>query len=409
MSIRTIILAASVPLLILLAAVNGALLYQQTETEMRRGLDERARAAAIVAAEFLSTMDDPSVLTRDGPRRAALMSAAQRVDGLDGLYLVSGAGDVVALVPARLTWTPDAAAPPRAAEVGPLTSAGGRRYVVARAPVAGGGFVAVRLDGEALFAELGDLLRWIVAGVIAAGVVGVAAGWHVAHRIRRELAVSRQVIAALDDDAPLPDMSGLTIAEAADLAAALRLLDINRRTETVALDRRLAQEDGDRTEATALAVWRAKFFAPIDAVIAGRQVAVQMIGDAPPGCFLALCQGRGGAALLVGECEGSDARDALASALSARRFLEQYWHELGGEQALRMACDAFGATRVRHLAWTETDPVSGTVLIALADPRTVAGAETYVRMDSGADPASRLDGIAALLDPDGVFAIVGPA
>ena len=60
MRIRSIILAAAIPLLLLLAAVNGALLYFQTKAEMRRGLDARALAVAITTAEFLSAMDDPA-------------------------------------------------------------------------------------------------------------------------------------------------------------------------------------------------------------------------------------------------------------------------------------------------------------------------------------------------------------
>jgi len=409
MSIRSIILAASTPLLILLAAVNGALLYHQSEAEMRRGLDERALAAAIVAAEFLSSADDPAALTRNPTRRAALASAAGHVEGLEGFYLVQGDGVILTLAPSKMGWKPAVAESPKAAEVGPLASADGHRYVVARAPVTGGGHVVARVDADPLYEQLGDLLRWIVAGVIAAGVVGVAAGWHVAHRIRRELAASRGVIAALDADVPLPDTSALTIAEAADLAAALRLLDVNRRTELTALHRRLAQEDGARTEGAALATWRATLFAPVDEVVAGRRVAARMLGDARPGCFFALCRGDGRATLVVGECGGADAREALALAVSARRFLEGHWHELGDAGALDTLHEAFGAECVRHVTWAEVDLAAGMHLLAVSDPDNMAAAETYVRADAEGAPAKCLDAIAALLEPDGVFAIVGPA
>lgn len=409
MRIRTIILAVSTPLLMLLAAINGGLLYYQSEAEMRRGIDERALASAIVAAEFLSSMEDPSAIIDSPPRRAALASAVQHVDGLDGLYLVKGDGGIIALAPSKLGWKPEDVLSLKGAEVSPLARVDGRSYVVARAPVTGGGFVAARVDVEQFFAELRDLLRWIVVGVVLAGVVGVVAGWHVARRIRRELRASRDVILALDAGAPLPDTSALTIAEAADLATALRLLDVNRRTELAALDRRLGQEDGARTEDGALAVWHAKLFAPIDRAVAGRQVAVRMLGDAAPGCFFALWEGDGAAALVVGECEGADAREALSLSVSARRFLEQHWAELGESEALHLVREAFGASRIRYLAWAESDPVAGHHLLAVTDDETATGAETYIRAGSRAAPAVRLDGISALLGPAGVFAIVAPA
>lgn len=409
MNIRSIILAAATPLLILLAAINGALLYHQSEAEMQRGLGERALAASIVAAEFLSSVDDPASIVHNAPRRAALASAAGHVEGLEGFYLVKSDGAVVALAPPKRDWNPVAGPPPKRAEVSPIASAGGRRYVVAQAPVAGGGFVAVRVNADPLFAELRDLLRWIIAGVITAGGVGAAAGWHVARRIERELAASRGVIAALDADGPLPDTSALAIAEAADLAAALRLLDVNRKTELAALDRRLAGEDEQRNEDTALATCRAGLFAPVDAEVAGGRVAARMLGEAPPGCFFALCRAGEGAALVVGECDGTDARDALSLAVSARRFLERQWAELGEREALRIVREAFGAARVAHLVWTETDRVAGLRLLSVGDPATVSAAEKYLRADAGVCPATRLDGIAALFEPDGVFAIVGPA
>jgi len=408
MSIRSIILAAATPLLVLLAAINGALLYHQSEAEMQRGLGERALAASIVAAEFLSSVDDPASIVHSAPRRAALASAAGHVEGLEGFYLVKSDGGAVALAPSKRDWNPVAGPPPRRAEVSPITSDGGSRYVVARAPVAGGGFVAVRVNADPLFAALRDLLRWIIAGVIAAGGVGAVAGWHVARRIERELSASRRVIAALDADGPLPDTSELAIAEAADLAAALRLLDVNRKTELAALDLRLAREDEQRNEDAALATCRAALFAPVDAEVAGRRVAARMLGDAAPGCFFALCRGEGGAALVVGECAGVDVRDALSLAVSARRFLETQWAELGEREALRIVQEAFGAARIAHLAWTEADRVTGLYLLAVGDPATVTGAEKYLRADTGACPATRLDGIAALFEPDGVFAIVGP-
>jgi len=406
MRIRSIILAAAIPLLLLLAAVNGALLYFQTKAEMRRGLDARALAVAITTAEFLSTMDDPAARLANPVRRTALISATRQVEGLDGLYLINATGRTIALVPPDRRWTPDRTVPRSAAEVGPLTNSGGNRHIVARARVAGGGFVVARIDAEPLFARLDDLLRWIAAGVAAAGIIGLAAGWHVARRIRHELDASRHLMAALDTGAPLPDTGALTIAEASDLAAALRLLDANRRAALSGLDKRLAQEDRDRTDAAALATWRSAAFPAIDATTAGARVAARLCGDAAPGSFFALCETQGQAALVAGECDGAP-REALVQAIAARDFLERHWHERTPDDALRTLRESFAATQLRHLAWSESEPPAAPRLLAIIDAATAA--ESYVRTAPDAPPATTVDRIDALLEPDGILAVVGPA
>ncbi|HEX2813379.1 MAG TPA: hypothetical protein VHO04_11910 [Sphingopyxis sp.] len=406
MRIRSIILAAAIPLLLLLAAVNGALLYFQTEAEMRRGLDARALAAAITTAEFLSAMDDPAARLANPVRRTALISATRQVEGLEGLYLVNAAGRAMALVPPDRPWTPDHTVPRAAAEVSPLTNIGGNRHIVARARLAGGGFVAARIDAEPLFARLADLLRWIVAGVAAAGGVGLAAGWHVARRIQRELAVSRRLMTALDTGAPAPETTALTITEASDLAAALRLLDANRRAALSGLDKRLAQEDRDRTDAAALATWRSAAFPAIDATTAGARVAARLCGNAAPGSFFALCETQGQAALVTGECDG-DPREALVHAIAARDFLERHWHERTPDDALKALRESFAATQLRHLAWSESEPPAAPRLLAIIDAATAA--ESYVRTAPDAPPATTVDRIDALLEPDGILAVVGPA
>lgn len=414
MRLTTIILALTIPLLILLAAVNGALLYLQSRTEMARGLDDRALAAAITGAEFLSSVDDPDALVGDHRRRAALASAARHVAGLDGYSLVTPAGTVIDLIPAARPFTPvtgtGSGTPFTGATAAPLVrDADGRRHVVAHAPLAGGGFVAARIDAEPMFARLDRLLRWIVAGVAVAALVGLAAGWYVARRIRRELAASRRIIAALDAGRPAPDVGALTITEAADLAAALRLLDANRHAALAALDRRLAEEDRGRTDAAALATWRGEAFAPLDRTAAGAHVAARLCGDAAPGAFFALGEGAGQAVLVVGQCGGDTPLDALAHAVAARDFLTRNLPDLGVEEALALARDGFGAAALRHVAWSEAAPPATPRLLAVADAATFAAAETYGRADADAPAGDLLDRIAILLRPDGVIAVAGPA
>lgn len=410
MRIRTIILAASIPLLILLAAANGVLLYYQSKAEMQRGLEDRARAAAVVGAEFLTARGGGDGVLRSPARRAALAAAVRHVEGLEGYYWVDAAGKSAALAPPRGDWHPGRVPPAAAVEVRPLArDAEGRRFIVARARVAGGGFVAARLDAGPLFTQLDELLGWIVAGVVAAGGIGLAAGWHVARRIERELAVDRRVIAALDAGQPLPDTEGLTLAETSDLAAALRLLDANRRAALAGLARRQAREDGERTERTSLAEWRGALFAPLETEAAGARVAMRLCGDAPAGSFFALARDGERAAAVVGVCEGETPLDALAMAVAARRFAERHWHSLGAEEALALMRGAFGAAAVRYLAWSDAAPLPQPTLLAAADDESEGSAAIYVRAVADASPGERLNGIAALLEPDGVFAIVAPA
>lgn len=402
MNIRSIILAASIPLFILLAAVNGALLYFQSRAEMMRGLDQRAIAAAVTGAEFFSQMDRPRSVVDDPVRMRAITIAMRYLPGLDGYYLVDRDGGKVELAAPVRPWNPVAAAGGSAA-VALSQGEVGERHVVALAPVAGGGFVAARFDAEPLFARIDDLRRWIMLGVGLAALIGLAAGWYVARRIVRDLAVSRATMNALEAEGALPDAEGLSISEAADLAAALRLVDANRRAARSRLRNQVVQQDRERTDVAAFATWRQSVFPPVSATLAGAAVAARIVGAAPPGAFYVLCEGKGGAVLVVGECEGADAVDALASAIAARRFLERQWWLSGPEQAIALARSAFAVTRLDYRCWTEIAPPEAALLLLTDDAETARRAEIYARIDPDIAPDLLLDGLAALLHPAGIF------
>ena len=405
MSIRSIIFAASIPLFILLAAVNGALLYFQSRAEMIRGLDQRALAAAVTGAEFLSQMERPQSIFEDPVRARSIAKSVRRLPALDGYYLVDRDGKMIALAAPVQPWDPGIVAAPTA----PIVSASaqepdGQRYVVALAPVASDGFVAARFDAGSLFARIDDLRRWILLGVGLAALIGLAAGWYVARRIVRELAVSRATMVALDAGETLPDTDKLSISEASDLAAALRLVDANRRASQEQSHRQLTQEDRDRTDTAAFGTWRQSIFAPVSAILAGANISVRIMGDASPGCFYAICKGGEDAALVVGECEDSGAVDALASAIAARRFLERQWRILGGEQALELARLAFTITRLDYLCWTDAATLdAASPLLSITDAETTHRARIYAEIDPDIAPDKLLDDIAALLQPAGIF------
>ena len=198
----------------------------------------------------------------------------------------------------------------------------------------------------------------------------------------------------------------LSIAEARDLSAALRLIDANRTAARDRLERQLRHEDRARTPSEAWRAYRQSRFTPITTTVAGSDVAVRLLGDAPPGCFFALCQGQGEAALVIGECKAATAPDALALAIAARGFFERQLFVQGADAALELGRTAYAIARIEHLVWSETAPPTDAKLIALAEPELTQRAQDYAAIDPAAEPSAILDAIAVLLEPDGLFAVI---
>lgn len=413
MTIRATIWLACIPLFILLAVMNGALLLSQSRSALIAGLDQRALAAAVSGAEYLAAMPDAQQFLGAPLRRAALQRALGHVADLDRYDLVDHDGRAISLLPPeRLnvnaslpSWKGEAA--PSYAKILPLArDAAGRRVVTAVAPAGAHGFVAARFDAEPLFARTEELRRWMMWGVGLAAIIGLLAGAYVARRIGRELAVGRATMKALDGGNSVPRAEPLSIEEAASLADALWLIEGNRRRAQIGMEQDKAGEDMRRDDAMAFAQWRETLFPPIHTMVKGASLSVQIMADSPPGCFYALCEGEKGAALVIGQCGGDDAMEALAAALAARRFLERQGLALGLQAALRLGSQAFSIERSAYHGWNAGNEAFAIHQLCLTDDESCRQADLYAQADPQMMPDQWLGGISALIHARGVFGAV---
>lgn len=400
MSIRRTITLLTVPLFLLLALVNGALLYFQERAEKTQALAGQALAAAVATAEFVSSMENPRTELAKPLRARTLQSTADRIPGLDGLTLMLPGAPAYPLLKATRPWIPQDLEPPAKARALPLDADGPKpRYVVAVAPVAGGGYVAARIDAEPMFAQMTTVQRAIGVIVLIAGFTAAALSWFVARRITRELELNGKAIAAIAAGEPLSGDLGLSIREARDLADAVRLMESSSKAAADRSRRVTLHKDRERSVETAIAASRAIRFAPEARVLAGAQVAARICGDAPSGSFFALCESGDRGAIVLGRCAGASPREAFSHAIAARDFIEANWFAMPDGECLA-AAQAIAETRI--LAWTTPE----TGLAMLAEDRVAAAAETYASSNREAAPAEVLDGIELLLKPTGVFAAV---
>ena len=270
MSIRGTITLLTVPLFLLLAIVNGALLYFQEKAEITEALGNQALAAAVSSADFIQAMDHPRDELLEPLRATALKRAARRIHGLEALYFIAPGARPQALFPAARSWSLAGLRAPEESRFLPVrTDSDGRRYIAALAPTRGGGFVAARIDAEPMFARMAAVRRMVALIVLLAGLTAAALAWFVARRIVRELEANRQAIAAIGAGEPVADDGGLSIREARDLADAVRLMDASREAAAAHSRRVAAQRDRDRTPGSALAAQSAAVFAPIAQAAAG--------------------------------------------------------------------------------------------------------------------------------------------
>ncbi|MCC6827497.1 MAG: hypothetical protein IT550_04640 [Novosphingobium sp.] len=415
MTIRTTIILLTAPLFLMLAVVNGALLYFQERAEMARALDTQALSAAVTTAEFLAWPGNAERLLADPVRRKGLAAAAARIAGLDGLYLVRANTPPLALVPARraLAAVP-ARAPDRPIALPMAQAAPGARQVVALAPAGPGAYVLAAIDAEPLFARIERIKRIVLLIALAGGLIAALLAWLVARRIVRELDANARALAAIDGAGPVPDGGDLAIREARDLASAVRLMDASARAAELR-DRRLAlRRDQARSPQGALDGWRQDRFGPCERDLGGRRIATRLLGDAAPGCFIALASDAHRAAVVLGRCTGETPAQALANALAAKRYLEATLMtadpaECPAAECLAIARRAFALVEERTLAWTRADAATAPRLLALADPATEAAAAIHAGQHAGASPHELIESFAVLIAPAGVFAAIGPA
>lgn len=392
-TIRTIILAAFVPLITLLAVVNGVLYFYQSRAELQDGLDQRALAAAVSGAEFLAEMPDPQQMLDDEFRLRNLRAALENVQDLEAYFWVTADGRVVPLIPPARPVAVQWERPTSAKALPMMRDPRGWHFVAAVAPAGAQGFVAVRLDAEPMLARLEQIKRWIYGAVGLAMALGLIAGSYLARRIGRELGIARANLSALDRGEAVGGTDGLRLTEAADLAEALRLIAVNRQSE----QRRLAQDGTVADDEAALRMLRAEAFPDQQRAGAGWQAAMRVTEAAPLGCFYAL--GNGG--VVIGECAAEAGLDRFAAACAARDFIEREEAALGLEAAAEMAAALFGAARMQIARFDAAGD-----MLALTDADAQKIVSRFRAVDADMPPADWVKGAAILCAAEGVFAAI---
>jgi len=407
-SIRRTFLLLIAPLFLLLAGVNGALLYLWERAEAERGLQNQAIAAAVTTAAFADASDDLARALADPGRAAALRDAVGRVEGLKGLYLVTPDGATRRLAGQPSAFWPGVFEAPRAPVSAPIHSdASGLRRATGLAPVKGGGFVIAQIDAEPLFAQVAGLQRLVLSLVVAAGLLGLVMALLISRIIVRELARNDATIAAIRADAPADEAEGFAIRETRDLALAVRLMRTSVAGRLARGRRELARRDRARNEAVSVAAYRETAFPPLAAEAAGASVAARMLGDAPPGAFHVLCVDGDRAVLALGECRGDTPGAALAQALAARAFLQARLLDGAPAARIEQARSAFALARVVWLDWSASAPPAAQAL-ALLEGNVAEQVEAYVARAAGISPEGMIDDLAVLLAVNGVLAVVSP-
>ncbi|MBI1200393.1 MAG: hypothetical protein GC203_21240 [Phenylobacterium sp.] len=408
MSVRRIFLMMIVPLFLLLAGVNGALLYAWEKSEAAHGLENQALAAAVTVAAFAAGNDDLAAALADPRRDAALRKAVGKIEGLEAIYLVGADGRARRIAGAGPEAPPGRFDPPTTAAALPVRlTADGRRVAPAVAPAADGRYAVALIDAEPLAAQVTQVGLLVAALVAGAGLLGLVLAGLVARRITRELARDSAMIAAIRDGAA-DDPQDLAIRETQDLAEAVRLMRVSVEARQARGRRELALRDRRRGEAAAARAWRDEAFPPLDAEAGGARVAVRILGEPGPGAFYALCDRAAAGLVALGECEGVTPARALAGALAARRYFEAGPPDSDVEGWIARGRRAFAVRRLAWRAWADgTAPAAG--VLALLDEDAVGRAQAYGARAGGLRPAEIAEDLDALLGADGAVAVVGSA
>ena len=406
MTIRTIIMLLTVPLFLLMAIVNGAVLYVQEQSEISDALAEQARAAAVVAGEFISGIDDPAMELGTPQRRAALDAAVARIDGLEGLYLIERSGRVTPLVSASLEWSPPVLwQGDEAQTAGFEAESEGTPHFVAVVPAGTGRAVAARIDGSPLLenrARIGWIVGLIIAGV---SVFSAALSWFVARRVVRELRANGQSIAAIGEGAGGAAETNLSIRETRDLADAVSLMKASRDAAEIRQQRESERRSRERNIQAAAGELHSSIFPPALFVSGSTRIAVRVCGDPPTGAFFAIPQSDAGALVVIGRCTASHAQEGLAKATAARRFVEANLANLGQEQCLALGRQAYDIEELHCLVPHSAPNADAQLSFAcIAEDDVATQAHTAHASSEGMSPEQLLNAIEALLAPSGVFA-----
>lgn len=407
MTVQRGFLLLVVPLFLLLAGVNGALLYRWEQAEAERGLEKQALAAAVTLAAFADDPDDFVRRIGEPHRAEALRRAIAKAPDLTGLFLVRSDGRSVRIAGTYplenlgpLRRPGNAMAMPRSerSTAGAVTSA--------LAPAGRDAFVVALVDAEPLMARSSTLRRVLVGLLLAAGALGVLLASLTARRIARELSRTSTTIKALETGAPLDAVQGFRLRETRDLALAVRLMQTSVAARLARGGYDLARRDRLRTDDRAAKIHRNSAFPPVVATIAGAAIAVRTLGQAPAGCFHAACTTAEHGGLVVGECAADAPSEAVALALAASRFLTDHMLDGDPEARLREACAAFGIERFDWVVWPAEAPPPEPRAVTLLEGVKARQAREYVGRATALDPEAALEEIEALFPVDGVIGVV---
>ncbi|MEW4468928.1 hypothetical protein AB1K62_13970 [Parasphingorhabdus sp. JC815] len=383
MKIRTTIIFYTVPLFMLLACVNGALLYVQDRAEMARALDAQAMAAAVTTAQFLSARSDADILTQEDKKR--LSGAAANITGLN-----------------RVIFKRDNA--PDINLIGSSRNSG--HYVSASTPAGPGASVVAHIDATPMDRQLAALKTRIALLIFGAGCIGAILGWFLGGRISREF---NHVITLTDhffDEKAEASRTKLTIRETIDLSGAVQLMRASMRAALSRQSKQMAFVEDNRNESNSVLSYRDSCFPPIMSEISGTVIAIRMLGNAPAGCFYAIAENGQEAAVIIGECSGNTPALALANALAARSYFERNMLHAPTENIVETGRRAFSIAEINRVSWSMASPPAQQIIALLKDNDT-RRAHAYHALNPALSPDKMLEDLAALLKPHGVIAVLG--
>jgi len=392
MSVRAVIILLALPLFLLLAGVNGLLLYDQETRGVEAGLRGEALSAAVTVAQFARQADDPFTAFAEEGRLAALRDATARIPGLKALYLTRPGGPLLDLAGSPAIVREGLTVPTRARVVSDWTDADGEPLITALAPAGNGAMVVADIDAGPLARRTFHLKRLALALIAGSAALAVLLGLIVARRVGREFAHTRAIIAARGTGAE--DVK-LGIREVRDLADAVGLLDKSIRTD---FERIAAQPTGGLAEGIAAA--RARYFPDITASHDGVEIAVRILASAPTGSFPVVQPCKGGWNIAIGEA-GGEAAEALATAVAARD------HVAAGPSAdfharAERAGEAFG------IDWRVLRPGATDGVFVLV-PGHAAAAEAYAARSAQLTATELADDLAILFAEAGIVLVIRAA
>jgi len=386
MSVRSVIILLALPLFLLLAGVNGLLLYDEETKDMQAGLRGEALSAAVTVAEFARQARDPFAELAEPGRLAALRDATAKIPGLAALYLTRQDGRLLVLsgaAPGRRDHLP---VPARAMVVSDGTSADGDPLITALAPAGRGTMVVADIDAGPLARRTFHLKRLALGLIGGSAALAVLLGLIVARRVTREFDHIRAITA---QRATTANGTPLGIREVRDLADAIGLLDKSVADEL----ERIARRSGGGL-AEGIAAVRARHFPDLTLSQGGIELAIRVLPDAPAGSVPVAVAGEDGWKLALGEAEGPPA-EAVAAAIAARELILAGSPEAFTER-LDLAARSFG------IVWrVQAEGLTGGVFVLAGDTAAIAA---YAARNPGLAPTELVGDLAILFPGSGIVA-----